>query len=207
MLVRIEHKGDYTVINTGRTAFKDYYRGSPYIKIILGSLIIGELFKHPLTPIYLVGFVVSYKAYLVGKSWREFYPVYNRETPEYLKEILANAAAAMVTTLKGRAKYNPETFVLEQENVYLLENLSTVSEQDLRNPHVKFFVERNPGWRKVSFHYQRKHVYTITHIQTHIQGHALIVGICVTWIGLILSVKSIMKKVLRLKNRSNSKVQ
>ena len=30
-----------------------------------------------------------------------------------------------------------------------VQNLTILSEQDLQNPHIKFFVERNPGWRNV----------------------------------------------------------
>ena len=79
----------------------------------------------------------------------EFYPVYNRETPENFKKIFAEYAAAIVA-LKGEgAKYNPETFVIEQESNHLLDHLTVLSERDLQNPHIKFFVERNPGWKEV----------------------------------------------------------
>ena len=166
MLIGIERKGEYTLLKTGLTTFKNYYRGSPFIKLILLCLATGELLKHPLTPVYVVGKVASYKAYLVGLSMNKYHPVYNKETPELYKKIFADFADSVVRSFGGRAKYNPETFVLEQEDVYLEENLQTVSEQDLQNPHIKFYVEKNPGWKKVtglpvhvtvSNHYNRQH--------------------------------------------------
>ena len=103
-MLGIEHKGDYTLLKTGLATFKNYYRGSPFIKMILIALIMVELIKHPLTPVYLIAKVYS---------------------------------------------YNPDTFVIENEDSCLAENLTVLSEQDLQNPHIKFFVERNPGWKKV----------------------------------------------------------
>ena len=90
MLLGIERKGSYTLIKSGLATFKDYYRDSLFMKMILIALIMSELIKHPLTPVYLIAKVYSYRAYLFALSARECYPAYN-----------------------------------------------------------KFFVERNPGWRKV----------------------------------------------------------
>ena len=87
MLLEIEHKGDYTQIELGLMLFKNYFRGSPFFKITVASL--SELLKHPLTPIYVIGKVCSPKAYVFGLSMNEYYPVYNKETPEYFRKIFA----------------------------------------------------------------------------------------------------------------------
>ena len=149
MLLGIEHKGDYTLLKVGTTTFKNYYRGTPFIKIIVASLMLSELIKHPLTPIYTIGKVYSPKAYVLGLSMKEYHPVYNRETPEQYKRIFTEFAETYISSKAGRAKFNPETFVIEQEDSYVAENLTVLSEHELKNPHVKFFVERNPGWKKV----------------------------------------------------------
>ena len=149
IFIKIEHKANYTQIEFGRTVFKTHYRGSPFLKITLVSLIFSEIVRHPLTPIYVIGAIVSYKAYLYGISTIEYYPVYNKETPEHFKKMFAEYAARFVKTKGNQVKYNPETFVIEQEEVKLEESLSVVTERDLQNRHIKFFVERNPGWKKV----------------------------------------------------------
>ena len=79
----------------------------------------------------------------------EFYPIYNKETPEHFRKMFAEYAESFVSMMGNQAKYHPETFVIEQEEICLKESLSTITERDLQNPHIKFFVERNPGWTKV----------------------------------------------------------
>ena len=154
ILVKIEHKANYTLIEIGRTMFKTHYRGSPFFKITLSSLIFSEIVHHPRTPIYVIGCVINYKAYLFALSTMEFYPIYNKETPEQFKKMFDEFAASFIRTVGRYMKYNPETFVIEQEEVILKESLSVVTERDLQNPHIKFFFERNPGWRKVRTFYK-----------------------------------------------------
>ena len=43
ILVKIEHKANYTQIELGWTIFKTHYRGSPFLKITLSSLILSEI--------------------------------------------------------------------------------------------------------------------------------------------------------------------
>ena len=149
MLLGIEHKADYTLLKLGTTTFKNYYRGTPFINLIVASLMTREIIKHPLTPVYTIGKVFSPKAYVFGLSMEGFYPIYDRETPEQYKKIFAEFAEMHISSKAGRAKYNPDTFVIEQEDSHVVENLTVLSEHELQSPHIKFFMERNPGWRKV----------------------------------------------------------
>ena len=151
LLINIEHKGDYTLISMGAVTFKNYYRGSPFLNITILSFMFRELLRHPLTPIYFIGKMYSYKAYLFAANWNGTYPRYDRETPEVIKKVIDDHAEMIDFgwSKDERAKYNPETNVLEQEHTYPAEHLTSLSEQDLKNPHIKFFVERNPGWKKV----------------------------------------------------------
>ena len=82
---------------------------------------------------------------------KESHPVYNRETLEQFKKIFAQFAETYVNSKPDRAKFNPETFVIEQDDSHVMENLAVLSEHELQNPHIKFFVERNPGWKKVRY--------------------------------------------------------
>ena len=148
-MLGIERNADHTLLKLGTTTFKNYYRGTPFIKLIIASLTVRELIRHPLTPIYTIGKVYSPKAYVFGLSTKGFHPVYDKETPEQYKKIFAEFAEMHISSKAGKAKYNAEPFVIEQEDSHVVENLTILSEQDLQNPHIKFFVERNPGWRKV----------------------------------------------------------
>ena len=115
MLLGIERKADHTLLKLGTTTFKNYYRGTPFIKLIITSLTVRELIRHPLTPIYTIGKVYSPKAYLFGLSMKGFHPTYDKETPEQYKKIFAEFAEMHISSKAGKAKYNPETFVIEQQ--------------------------------------------------------------------------------------------
>ena len=49
--------------------------------------------------------------------------------------------------------YNPKNNVISAPKNYsqLKEHLTMLSKCDLENVNIKFFVERNPGWKKVSY--------------------------------------------------------
>ena len=136
MLIQISHKSNYTLIELGRTTFKTHYRGSPFLKIVLNCLILGELLQHPLTPVYVVGKVFTHASYLYGVTLRECHPVYDKETPDYYREIFAEFAASALSPKGEKLKYNPETFVLEQEGGCLEDNARVLTEEELQNPHV-----------------------------------------------------------------------
>ena len=45
LLLGIERKADYTLLKLGTTTFKNYYRGTPFIKLIIASLTMSELYN------------------------------------------------------------------------------------------------------------------------------------------------------------------
>ena len=79
-------------------------------------------------------------------KFKESYPRYDRETPEFLRKTINNFARS---ELHEGDTYDEETFVLKQEKVHLPENLLALSEKDLQNPHIKFYVKQNPEYTKV----------------------------------------------------------
>ena len=105
-----------------------------------------ELIFHPFTPLYVVGKAFTYKSYMMIIKFREFYPRYDRGTPEFFKNIIHDYAQSVK---RPNETYDPETFVLERELSQARRFLAPISEKDLLNPNIKFFNEWNPGWRKV----------------------------------------------------------
>ncbi|XP_064384588.1 uncharacterized protein LOC135333554 [Halichondria panicea] len=99
------------------------------------------------------------------------YPRWGKETPAHFKEIFKEYAESVKD---DGDMYDEETGVLKQERSHLRENLLAVSEQDLQNPDIKYFVERNPGYLK---------------------GHCLVCGYRINWLDLFTTVfDQIMKK-------------
>ncbi len=94
----------------------------------------------------MVGKAFGYKSYLVAMKFRESYPRHDKETPPHFKALFKE----FVDSVKAKSDvYDEETFVLKQERSHLRENLLAVSEQDLKNPDIKYFVEQNPGYLQV----------------------------------------------------------
>lgn len=75
--------------------------------------------------------------------WREFWPRYDQETPD---EIVA--LSAEVARRRFGERYDNATGVVRFDLPHRLRGpLAMVPEGRLTDPHVAFFLERNPGWR------------------------------------------------------------
>ena len=88
----------------------------------------------------------------------ELYPRYDKKTPPSMKVMIDQIA---LSAKQPTENYNQETCVLEREYSYLKEHVAPITDEELKNPHIKFFTEQNPGWKKV-----RAFIYLINMILT-----------------------------------------
>lgn len=136
----------YTTIRVGLSFFQNYYQGGPILYYMIAYLLLKELILHPLTPLYTVGKAFTYKSYMLNcHAFPYGYPRYDKETPQFAKEIINEFARSIMTPSE---EYDEDTFVLKRERSHVKTGVVEVSDKDLENPHIKFFVERNPGWTK-----------------------------------------------------------
>ena len=144
---RTEHNGKKcTILTMGLALFHNYYQGGPYLYYVVLYHILKELIARPRTPIYILTKLFSYKSYLaLISSCKTVYPIYNKEIPEFERSLLNSFAESV---LFPEETYNPDTFILEREMSHVKQHVATVTPQDLDNPHIKFFTDRNPGWEK-----------------------------------------------------------
>ena len=96
--------------------------------------------------VLLYWFLISkgYRTYLYLPIFFEtFYPNCQTPTPELEQRVLHALAIS-----KFPAYYRPETGVIEfpQSQGQLKPHLAATPERRLRNPHVQFFLRRNPGF-------------------------------------------------------------
>ena len=88
----------------------------------------------------------TYKSYLMATIMPDSHPRYDKEAPEEIKKI----AEEFVRSIQSpEDEYDRDTFVLRRRTVIVNTHMAEISERDLQNPHVRFFKERNPGWREV----------------------------------------------------------
>ncbi|HWI60923.1 MAG TPA: hypothetical protein VNT75_03695 [Symbiobacteriaceae bacterium] len=89
-------------------------------------------------------FLISsgYKTYrFLPVFFREFYPVFDRETPAWVKRLTDQLAAD-----KFGDQYDAAAGVVRfREATPLQEGVAEVTERRLKDPHVAFFVRANPG--------------------------------------------------------------
>ena len=135
-----------TLIKTGLSLFNAKYQGGPTLYYVLLYHSFMEMIKHPTVPVFLMGKSFSYKSYLMLVNLvTSAYPRYDAPAPDYIKAILHHFANT--ERLPGE-EYDPTSFVLKREKSHVKKFVSLVTEKDLKNPHIKFFVENNPGWSK-----------------------------------------------------------
>ena len=136
----------YTVIKLGLALFTNYYQGGPLLYYIVFYHILKEILYHPHTPVYVMCKVFSYKSYLgLLKNFTNFYPRHDAPTPDFEKKLVNEFA----DSVRGQYEdYNPETFVLKREVSNLKCHVAPITEEEMKNPHIKFFAECNPGWSK-----------------------------------------------------------
>ena len=172
---RLQENGNpYTIIRVGLSYFQLNYRGGPYLYSVTIYFFLKELLAHPLTPLYVVMKSFSYKSYsIMTHAIKHSYPRYDEETPELVRDIINSYG------LQAKAPnetYNMDTFVLERVRNNLKRNLTILDDSALKDPHIKFFVKRNPLWA---------------------EGHQLILLGCVQWRDIFAMIFKIITKAVR----------
>ena len=136
----------YMLLKIGMFIFKYNHRRSVLPLLLLMYHVLYELIFHPTRSVFFAGKCTTFRSYLSGVSKTHYlYPRYDRKTPKFEADLLHKFAESIC--LPGET-YDREKFVLERESVRFKNSASFVTEEDLKNPHIRFFVEQNPGWTK-----------------------------------------------------------
>lgn len=86
----------------------------------------------------------GYKTYrIMPLFWKEFYPNYRMETPEYEQKIIDAYASYLYPN-----EYNPKTGVIEYKSVKdkLKNGVANVGEREMKNKDIAFFCKANPNY-------------------------------------------------------------
>lgn len=87
---------------------------------------------------------MGYKTYrFLPVYFKEFYPCYNKEIPEFEKRLLDSLAFC-----KYPVEYNKMTGVIQHlsKKETLKPGVADVTAQKLHNPHIDFFIKKNPEY-------------------------------------------------------------
>ncbi len=91
-------------------------------------------------------FLISkgYRTYRLLQYFHKFYPRYDRVTPNFDAKIMLSFGKSYSD------KYNPQTGIIHSDGSKdsLRKGVYELGERQLKNPHIRFFLERNPNWNR-----------------------------------------------------------
>lgn len=130
------------VVYSGDTIIRPAYWGTPALPSVWIQHVLALAAGLP-QPVYWLLISSGYKSYrFLPVFYREFYPRHDAPTPAHLQAILDELAAA-----RFGDEYDPMTGIVRfrQGATPLRAGVAEVGEERRRNPHIRFFLERNPG--------------------------------------------------------------
>ena len=131
------------VLFSGDTVIEKSHWGSMALPVAWGRLMLSLLEKHPGTDLYWLLTSKGYKTYrFLPVFFQKFQPCYNAEPAAFEKELLQSLGIQ-----RFGKRYDPACGILRAEpgNQRLKEGIAELDDRRLRDPHVAFFQQRNPG--------------------------------------------------------------
>lgn len=137
-----DHK-PLSVVYSGDTIISRQYWGTPqlpstWIKTVL------EKSANMVQPLYWLLISSGYKTYrFLTVFYKEFFPRYDIPTPPELQSLMEHLA-----TQRYGSDYHCEEGIVRFANgaTPLREGISEVTNERLHDPHIVFYIERNPGY-------------------------------------------------------------
>jgi len=142
-LYETDHAGQrISVVYSGDTIIRRAYWGTPqlpstWIKTVL------EKSANMAQPLYWLLISSGYKTYrFLTVFYKEFYPRYDHLTPPALQTLMDGLACE-----RFGADYHPDLGIVRFHNgaTPLREGLAEITAERLHDPHIAFYIGRNPG--------------------------------------------------------------
>lgn len=131
-----------SVVYSGDTIIRPAYWGTPELPTAWIKTVLEKSAAMP-QPLYWLLISSGYKTYrFLTVFYKEFYPRYDQPTPPEAQAILQQLAAD-----RFGADYLPELGIVRfaQGSTPLREGVAEVTDERLRDPHIAFYIEANPG--------------------------------------------------------------
>ena len=138
--------GVIKILFSGDTVIEKSHWGSMALPVAWGRLMLSLLRTQPDVELYWLLTSKGYKTYrFLPVFFQNFHPCCNTEPPAGGKELLQSIA-----THRFGNRYDPVSGILRAEpgNQRLREGIAELDDRRLRDPHVAFFQQRNPGHKQ-----------------------------------------------------------
>ena len=131
-----------SVVYSGDTIIRRESWGTPELPRSWIKTVLEKSSNMP-QPLYWLLISSGYKTYrFLTVFYKEFYPRYDRPTPPEMQSLLDHLA-----TQRFGADYHPTLGIVRfaEGATPLRDGLAAVTDERLHDPHIAFFVERNPS--------------------------------------------------------------
>lgn len=131
-----------SVVYSGDTIIRREYWGSPELPRTWIKTVLEKSATMP-QPLYWLLISSGYKTYrFLTVFYKEFYPCYDKPTPPDMQAIMDQLASE-----RFGSDYHPDLGVarFSEGATPLREGVAEVTDERLHDPHVAFYIERNPG--------------------------------------------------------------
>lgn len=131
-----------SVVYSGDTIIRPAYWGTPELPRSWIKTVIEKSADMP-QPLYWLLISSGYKTYrFLSVFYKEFYPCYNKPTPPDMQALMDYLASE-----RFGADYHPELGITRFTTgaTPLRDGVAEVTDERLHNPHVAFYISRNPG--------------------------------------------------------------
>jgi hypothetical protein len=147
MLLELEVDGRAILaLFSGDTIVSPEHWGANPLAQVWGQFALSLVDAHPAAEMHWFLISQGYKTYrFLPVFFREFYPRHDTATPRWARGVIDAAARS-----KYPATYDPAAGVIRAgyDDYRLRGGVADVTAQRLRDPHVRFFVARNPGYAR-----------------------------------------------------------
>jgi hypothetical protein len=139
------HNQPIRAVYSGDTIINKKYWGETELASIWGSLILKLIEDDPNTPLYWFLISKGYRTYkFLPAYFNEFYPRYDKITPEFEQQLLCSLAKKKFSEL-----YDQSSGVISCiKGDHLNKEMAMIDTAHLNNPHVRFFLHKNPNYWK-----------------------------------------------------------
>ena len=146
-LIETDVSGRCTLfIFSGDTIVDQSHRQNSALAGSFGHVMLRLSSEHPQTPIYWYLICKGFRTYrFLPTFFNEFYPRYDRETPEETADLIHH-----ISRLKFGDAYDPKSGVIrfQEQRDCLRPQYSDIPESRLCDPHVVFFLQKNPQFAR-----------------------------------------------------------
>lgn len=143
LFMRTCYRGDQiAALFSGGTIIEKESWGSPALFRAFGKLLYEFMEGNHGAKTYWFLITKGFRTYLLlPLFFRRFYPRYDAETPPYEKGLIEHLA-----NLKYKGFFDADRGIITADSYYLKEDLADIPAARLRDPHVAFFLRKNPGY-------------------------------------------------------------